>query len=162
MKTLDSPKEKFKQLLYESFKALGIDDFPSKLMSVLESEPEEISLGKLSETTGYSLSALSTTLKSMEERNLVKRLKKPRSRKVYVFMDKDLVSLYTQLQKKRYEQSLMPILREIPAIIKKYEGLEQFHGELELLEDFHQQLQFVEAESRKHIEALEKWRDIKR
>ncbi len=159
MKNPNSPREEFKQQLYESFKVMGIDDFPSKLMSLLESEPKEISLGELAETTGYSLSALSTALKAMEENHLVKRFKKPGSRKVYVFMDKDLVSLYTELQKKRYEKSLMPALRKIRGIIKKYKDQDEFQDEIELLEDFYQQLLFLEVESRKYIEALEKWRD---
>jgi len=48
VKNDDSPKEEFKKAVYNSFRALGIDDFPSKLMSVLQSEPDEISLGELS------------------------------------------------------------------------------------------------------------------
>jgi DNA-binding transcriptional regulator GbsR (MarR family) len=154
------PKEEFKELLYNSFRALGIDDFPSKLMSTLQSEPKEISLGELSEMTGYSLSALSTTLKGMEERNFVKRFKKPKSRKVYLFMDKDLVSLYKELQKKRYEQSLVPTLRKIPKLIEKCKSSEECEDQLELLEDFYQQMLFLEEESSKFIEALGKWQEL--
>ena len=115
----DSPKEEFKEILYDSFKALGIDDFSSRLLSALQSELEEVSLGELADTTGYSLSALSTALKAMEESGLVKRFKKPKSRKVYVLMDMDITTLYTELQKKRYQQSLMPALKKIPKIIAK-------------------------------------------
>ncbi len=161
VKNDDSPKEEFKKAVYNSFRALGIDDFPSKLMSVLQSEPDEISLGELSEMTGYSLSALSTTLKTMEENNLVKRFKKPKSRKVYVYMDKDLVTLYTELQKKRYNQSLLPFLQTLPRIIQRYSDREEFESEIEMLKDFQEQLNFLNEENRKFIEKLEKWRDIK-
>jgi DNA-binding transcriptional regulator GbsR (MarR family) len=157
----DSPKEEFKKGVYNSFRALGIDDFPSKLMSVLQSEPEEISMGELSQMTGYSLSALSTTLKAMEENNMVKRFKKPKSRKIYVYMDKDLVTLYTELQKKRYNQSLLPFLQILPRIIQKYKDKEEFKSEIEMLEDFQEQLKFLDEQSRKFIEELEKWRDIR-
>jgi DNA-binding transcriptional regulator GbsR (MarR family) len=152
----ESPKEEFKDALYGSFKALGIDDFSSRLLSALQSEVEEISLGELAETTGYSLSALSTALKAMEERGLVKRFKKPKSRKVYVLMEKDITTLYTELQKKRHEQSLMPALKKIAEIIRKYQGREEFKNELEQLEDFQQQILFIEEESKKYIQALEK------
>jgi len=152
----DSPKEEFKEILYDSFKALGIDDFSSRLLSALQSELEEVSLGELADTTGYSLSALSTALKAMEESGLVKRFKKPKSRKVYVLMDMDITTLYTELQKKRYQQSLMPALKKIPKIIAKYENQEEFKDELEDLKDFHQQILFIEGESRKYIQALEK------
>ena len=161
VKVEDSPKEEFKKAIYNSFRALGIDDFPSKLMSVLQSEPEEISLGELSQMTGYSLSALSTTLKAMEENNMVKRFKKPKSRKVYVYMDKDLVTLYTELQKKRYNQSLLPFFQILPRIIQKYKDKEEFKSEIEMLEDFGEQLKFLDEQSRKFIEELEKWRDIR-
>jgi DNA-binding transcriptional regulator GbsR (MarR family) len=161
VKIEDSPKEEFKKAVYNSFRALGIDDFPSKLMSVLQSEPKEISLGELSEMTGYSLSALSTTLKAMEENNMVKRFKKPKSRKVYVYMDKDLVTLYTELQKKRYNQSLLPFFQILPRIIQKYKDKEEFKSEIEMLEDFGEQLKFLDEQSRKFIEELEKWRDIR-
>lgn len=157
----DSPKEEFKKAIYNSFRALGVDDFPSMLMSVLQSEPEEISLGELSQMTGYSLSALSTTLKAMEENNMVKRFKKPKSRKVYVYMDKDLVTLYTELQKKRYNQSLLPFFQTLPRIIQKYKDNEDFKIEIEMLEDFGEQLEFLDEQSRKFIEELEKWRDIR-
>lgn len=152
----NSPKEEFKETLYGSFKALGIDDFSSRLLSALQSEVEEISLGELADTTGYSLSALSTALKAMEDGGLVKRFKKPKSRKVYVLMDMDITTLYTELQKKRLHQSLMPTLKKIPKIIAKYEGREEFKKELEELKDFHQQILFIEEESRNYIQALEK------
>ena len=161
VKVEDSPKEEFKKAIYNSFRALGIDDFPSKLMAVLQSEPKEISLGELSQMTGYSLSSLSTTLKAMEENNMVKRFKKPKSRKVYVYMDKDLVTLYTELQKKRYNQSLLPFFQILPRIIQKYKDKEEFKSEIEMLEDFGGQLKFLDEQSRKFIEELEKWRDIR-
>lgn len=154
--TKESPKEEFKETLYGSFKAMGLDDFSSRLLSALQSEVKEISLGELADITGYSLSALSTTLKAMEERGLVKRFKKPKSRKVYILMEKDITTLYTELQKKRYEQSMMPALKKIPEIIAKYQGQEEFKEELGQLEDFHQQILFIEEESRKYIQALEK------
>ena len=157
----DSPKEEFKKELYDSFRALGIDDLPSKLMSVIQSEPNEISLGKLSEMTGYSLSALSTTLKSMEENNMVKRFKKPKSRKIYVYMAKDLVALYTELQKKRHRHAFLPFLQKIPRIIQKYSEREKFQSEIEMLNDFKEQMKFLEKENHEFIEKLEKWKDLR-
>jgi len=153
--TVDSPKEEFKEVLFNSFKALGIDDFSSRLLSTLQSEVKEMSLGELAETTGYSLSALSTALKSMEEWGLVKRFKKPRSRKVYVLMDMDITTLYTALQKNRYEKSVMPALKKIPEIIVRYQDQEEYKEELGQLDNFYRQTVFIEEESRKYIQALE-------
>ena len=155
MKNEDSPTQEFREIVYESCKAIGLDDFPSRLISVLQTEKEGISLGELSEITGYSLSNLSTTIKGMEERQMVKKFKKPRSRKVFVVMDKDITSFFIELQKKRYKQSIEPSLKQIPEIIKKYEDNEEFQEELTIIKDYYKQTLFMSEETKKFIRALE-------
>ncbi len=155
MKIENSPTQEFREIVYESCKAIGLDDFPSRLISVLQTEKEGISLGELSEITGYSLSNLSTTIKGMEERQMVKKFKKPRSRKVFVVMDKDITSFFIELQKKRYKQSIEPSLKQIPEIIKKYEGREEFQEELTIIKDYYKQTLFMSEETKKFIRALE-------
>ena len=155
MKNENSPTQEFREIVYESCKAIGLDDFPSRLISVLQTEKEGISLGELSEITGYSLSNLSTTIKGMEERQMVKKFKKPRSRKVFVVMDKDITSFFVELQKKRYKKSIEPSLKQIPEIIKKYEGNEEFHEELTIIKDYYKQTLFMSEETKKFIRALE-------
>jgi DNA-binding transcriptional regulator GbsR (MarR family) len=154
-----SPKEEFREVVYESCKALGLEDFSSRLLSVLQSEPKEISLGELSEITGYSLSGLSTTLKALEQRGLVKRFKKPKSRKVYVMMDKDITTYFILLQKNRLLNSMKTSLEKIPIIIKKYKELGDFEEELEILEDYYKQTLLIAEESKKYIKSLEKRRE---
>jgi DNA-binding transcriptional regulator GbsR (MarR family) len=154
-----SPQEEFREVVYESCKALGLEDFPSRLLSVLQSEPKEISLGELAEMTGYSLSGLSTTLKALEQRGLVKRFKKPKSRKVYISMDKDITTYFIMLQKNRLINSMKTSLEKIPVIIEKYKKMEDVGEELEILEDYYEQVLLIAEESRKYIEALEKRRE---
>jgi DNA-binding transcriptional regulator GbsR (MarR family) len=154
-----SPNEEFTEVVYESCKALGLEDFSSRLLSVLQSEPKEISLGELSEITGYSLSGLSTTLKALEQRGLVKRFKKPKSRKVYVMMDKDITTYFILLQKNRLLNSMKTSLEKIPIIIKKYKELGDFEEELEILEDYYKQTLLIAEESKKYIKSLEKRRE---
>ena len=149
MKNENSPIQEFRDIVYESCKAIGLDDFPSRLISVLQTEKEGISLGELSEITGYSLSNLSTTIKGMEERQMVKKFKKPRSRKVFVVMDKDITSFFVELQKKRYKKSIEPSLKLIPEIIKKYEGNEEFQEELTIIKDYYKQTLFMSEENKK-------------
>ena len=161
MKNEDSPTQEFREIVYESCKAIGLDDFPSRLISVLQTEKEGISLGELSEITGYSLSNLSTTIKSMEERQMVKKFKKPRSRKVFVVMDKDITSFFIELQKKRYKKSIEPSLKQIPEIIKKYEDREEFHEELTKIKDYYKQTLFMSEETKKFIRALENRESLK-
>lgn len=154
-----SPQEEFREVVYESCKALGLEDFPSRLLSVLQSEPKEISLGELAEMTGYSLSGLSTTLKALEQRGLVKRFKKPKSRKVFISMDKDITTYFIMLQKNRLINSMKTSLEKIPVIIEKYKKMEDVGEELEILEDYYEQVLLIAEESRKYIKALEKRRE---
>lgn len=155
MKINNSLTEEFREIIYESCKAMGLDDFPSRLISVLQSEKEGISLGELSEITGYSLSNLSTTIKGMEDKQMVKKFKKPRSRKIYVIMDKDITSFFIELQKKRYQKSLKPPIKKIPEIIKRYENKKNFQEELVMIKDYYHQTLFLAEETKKFIKALE-------
>ena len=156
MKTKDTPKHEFREIVYDSCKAVGLDDLPSRLISVLQSEKEEISLGKLVEITGYSLSNLSTTIKWMEDKQIVKKFKKPRSRKIYVEMNQDITSFFIEQQKKLYNQSLKQPLKKIPEIIQKYENNEKFMDELKIIKDYYKQTIFMDEETTKFIKALEK------
>ena len=155
MKTGESPKKEFREIVYESCKAIGLDDFPSRLISVLQTEKEGISLGELTIITGYSLSNLSTTIKGMEDKQMVKKFKKPGSRKVYVVMDKNITSFFIELQKKRYQQSLKPSMKKIPEIIERYKDNNEFEEELKMIQDYYSQIKFLADETKKFIEALE-------
>ena len=155
MKTGESPKKEFREIVYESCKAIGLDDFPSRLISVLQTEKEGISLGELTIITGYSLSNLSTTIKGMEDKQMVKKFKKPGSRKVYVVMDKNITSFFIELQKKRYQQSLKPSMKKIPEIIERYKDNNEFEEELKMIQDYYSQIKFLADETKKFIDALE-------
>ncbi|MDI6644915.1 MAG: MarR family transcriptional regulator [Methanobacteriaceae archaeon] len=155
----DSLKENFKEVVYDSCKSLGLDDLPSRLISILQSETSEISLGKLSEMSGYSLSTLSTIIRGMEDLNMVKRFKKPKSRKVYVFMDKDIISLFKELEKKRFEQISGRAINKLSNIIDDYEDVEVYEEELELIKNYQIQIQAIAEESKKFIQALDIRRD---
>ncbi len=156
MKTVESPIKEFREIVYESCKAIGLDDFPSRLISVLQTEKEGISLGELTIITGYSLSNLSTTIKGMEDKQMVKKFKKPGSRKVYVVMDKNITSFFVELQKKRYHQSLKPSMKKIPEIIERYQDNEEFEEEMTMIKDYYSQIKFLADETKKFIEALER------
>ena len=155
MKTKDTPKQEFREIVYDSCKAVGLDDLPSRLISVLQSEKEEISLGELAEITGYSLSNLSTTIKWMEDRQMVKKFKKPKSRKIYVEMGQDITSFFIELQKRLYHQSLKPPLKKLPEIIQKYGKNEKFGDDLKIITDYYKQAIFMDEETTKFIKALE-------
>ena len=81
---MKNPKEKFMELIYDVNKSRGLDELTSKIISILYVEPKEVSLNELSKRTGYSLSAVSTSMKMFGHSKLIKRIKNPNQRE-YIF-----------------------------------------------------------------------------
>jgi hypothetical protein len=63
------------------------------------------------------------------------------------------------LQKNRVLNSIKNSLKKIPVIIEKYNEMEDFEEEIELLKDYYQQVLLIEEESEKYIQALEERRE---
>jgi HTH-type transcriptional regulator, osmoprotectant uptake regulator len=117
-----SAKEEFIQLMAVNARANGLDDLSSKIIAILYAEPNEIALEELAKRTGYSLSALSTTLKLAEQLSIVKRLQKPGSKKAYFYIEKNISSMFADMLLKKYEHVILPSKQKLPEIIRQYKG----------------------------------------
>ena len=123
MKVTDlSPKQEFIELMTDNFKTNGLSELTSKITGILYSESGEVSLEELAKRTGYCLSAISTEIKVLEGIGIIRRMKKPGSRKVYLFMDKDIMSKSLELMQKKYEHVILKSKSLLPGIIKRYKG----------------------------------------
>jgi len=96
-----SARDEFIKLLTQSMRNNGLDELPSKLVAILYISPEPVSLESLAEETKYSLSAVSTAMKFMTQLGMVKTTKKPKSRKIYYYFEKDLITFTLELAKKK-------------------------------------------------------------
>ena len=150
-----SPKEEFIELMYEIQRAKGLDELSSKLIGIMFIEPHEITLNDLSKRTGYSLSAICTAMKFLERVGLIKRFKKPKSRKIYFHMDKDMSSMLTEIVKK-FEKNVSMLKSKIPGIIERYkmEKSKSSKEELKIVENYHKQLLMFEKVMKKMVEML--------
>ncbi|UCC91503.1 MAG: hypothetical protein JSV39_04300 [Candidatus Aenigmatarchaeota archaeon] len=151
-----SPKEEFIELMTQIQRAKGLDELSSRLIGTLFIEPEEISLDDLARETGYSLSAVCTSMKFLERTGLVKRFKKPGSRKIYFSMEKEMSSLLTGVIK-ILEKNISMLKSRIPGIIERYK-LEKSKGskeELKIVENYYKQLLMFEKIMKKMAEMLE-------
>jgi DNA-binding transcriptional regulator GbsR (MarR family) len=115
-------KEEFIELMADNAKANGLDELSCKLIAILYAEPGEIALEELSHKTGYSLSALSTTLKMAEQFGLVKRIKKPGSKKAYFYVEKGMFKMFANHFTSMYEHIVLPSKQRLPEIIQKYKS----------------------------------------
>lgn len=154
---VESARNEFIELMAHNFKQNGFDDCTSKIVGALYIEPKEISLETLSDKTGYSLSAVSTAMKLLVNMGMIKRTKKPKSRKVYFFMEKDMVACMLDHMKKNYELSLLMSKEALPKIIDKYKMKRQESSdeELKIIEQYYDQIVAFEDIMKNFIEALE-------
>ncbi|MCP3684895.1 MAG: winged helix-turn-helix transcriptional regulator [bacterium] len=127
-------------------------------MAHLFIEPKEISLEDLAKRTGYSLSAVSTAMKFLERAGIVKRMKKPKSRKTYFFMESDLMTIFTEHIKRKYEKVIIPTKQKLPAIIERYksEKSKDSKEELKILQNYYKSVMISEKVLENMAETLDK------
>ncbi len=137
-----SAKEEFINLMSENSKVHGLDELSSRILGILFLETNEISLEDLSKKAKYSLSAVSTSMKFLERTGTIKRLKKPNSRKVFFYMEKDMMGMLMQIMQRKLEKIIIPTKQKLPAIINKYkkEKSKKSKDELKIIEEYHNQV----------------------
>jgi HTH-type transcriptional regulator, osmoprotectant uptake regulator len=148
------PSEEFTNLIAENCKANGFDSLTSKIIAILYTEPKEISLNELATRTKYSLSAISTSMKMMRGFRFIKRTKKAGSRKVYFYMEKNLMKLGIQLMKRKYEKVILPSKEKLPEIIKKLEKTGK-KDQLKIAKEYQNQINKSEKIMSKLIKFIE-------
>jgi len=111
-------KDEFIQLVAETGRNMGLDSVSSKIRAILLAEPHEVSLDEIAERTGYSLSAISTSARMLTNMGMVKRLKKPSSRKVYLYMEKDQLKVMQQ-NMKNVMSMIAAFKTRLPDIMKR-------------------------------------------
>jgi len=155
----ESPKNEFIELIAENSKVNGLDELSSKIIGILFIEPEEVALDELANRTGYSLSAVSTALKFIERAGIVKRTKKPKSRKVYFYMEKDMLAISLQITRRKYEKIILPSKQKLPKIIEKYkqESTKESGEELGIVENYYKEILFFEQILKEFIETFEQY-----
>ncbi len=155
---INKAKNEFIEHMVECSKIHGLDDISSRIMAILYIEPKEISLEEISIKTKYSLSATSTAMKFMERVGAVTRLKKPRSKKAYFYMEKDTLKMFLDFLKKQQEKIVMPTIKKLPNIIKIYEKETENESkeELKIIKNYQKQIIAYEKIIEKTIKLIGK------
>lgn len=104
------------------FATLGLDAPLSKSLSILMFSPNEVSLQDLSAKTGYSLATTLNKIKLFETAGMVQRIKKPGTKKVFYYMEKDRKKLIQQKFRKIHICEMEFAEANIPSLLKKYQG----------------------------------------
>lgn len=152
---MKNPKEEFIKLMYDINKSKGLDELTSKIISILYVESKEISLEELAKRTGYSLSAVSTSMKMFNKSKLIKKLKKPKSKRVYFYMEKDIVPYLIDTIKKTIE-NIEIAKKKMPEIINEYKKSKINKEEIKIAEDYYKRISITENIMKNIIESVEK------
>lgn len=153
MKTMkEDPDELFIALLSECGKSSGLGDIGSKMFAILYLEPEEISMEELAKRTGFSLAAASTNMKLLVNTGFVKRKKKPGSKKLYFYMEKDMLKMIGHNIKAKFDTSIPDAKEKLPGIIemfrksnnpedkKKLQIVKAYYGQVLIMEKFFEKM----------------------
>jgi len=129
-------------LMNDLWRAFGVNDVICKVISVLYFEPSEISMEDIAKETGYSLSSISNVTKVLENAGMVQRIRKPKTHKVFFYMEKDIVKLNMQKIKFAHDQ-IKPIRESLPDIIERYKKKahdDKSKKRLHILKNYHKQI----------------------
>jgi DNA-binding transcriptional regulator GbsR (MarR family) len=116
------------------FESLGMDNLTAQLLATLYLSPREMSMEELSQKTGYSLSSVSNKLSRLEAM-WVQHIKKPGTKKVFYYMEKDLVRINQRKIKAVHEHHIRQIKTFIPSLMEKYKNASLTKEEEEMMKN---------------------------
>ena len=154
---MKAAKKEFEDLVYQGMKSYGLDELSSRLLAILYSKPESLTLEELSAITGYSFSAVSASMKLLSGVGLVDKTKKAGSKKLYFSVQRDMLAMSVAAIKSKNECMVVPALSCLPAIIEKCknskdEGTEET---IRIMEQYHQQMLALDFVFRNLLELVE-------
>jgi DNA-binding transcriptional regulator GbsR (MarR family) len=103
---------------------IGYSPLHGKIIGVLLLQDRPVSLNELAKETGYSASMISLSLDFLEVMEVIKKVKKPGDRKLYVKLNGDLLNILKKAIVTRVKKSLSTSLGEFEETRQSLEGLE--------------------------------------
>ena len=155
---MESAKKEFENLVYKGIKSQGLDELCSKLLAILYSESNPLTLEDLSTMTGYSFSAVSAAMKMLSGIKVVEKTKKAGSKKFYFSVQRDMLTMTIKAVKSKNELMFSPAIKELPAIIEicKNSHAEDSEELLKIIEDYYQQMISLDLIFKNLVEFTEK------
>ncbi len=147
--------------MYQGFGFTGLDDLLLTIFAKLYIEPEEMAMDDLAKETGYSLASISNKVKVLESMGVIKRIRKPGSKKIFLYTEKDFVKIIKNNLMKKEEYCIKQVKEKVPDLIKKYKNKVRSDREkkkLKILDDYYNQILKFEKIIiiiRKEIEKIE-------
>lgn len=138
----------FLEIASEVGPASGYDHLSANIIALLFLEPEEVSMEELVEMTGYSKASISQKLKILVPMGFVKRRTRPGSKKIYLYMEKDVFIIWKEQIKHQFLPEIRIVKDKVPQLIEKYKNKEltsEQEEKLHLIEKYYSQILQVET-----------------
>lgn len=150
--------QEFIDLMKNLAKSQGMDELTSTIIARLFSEPNEVAMDDLAKETGYSLASISNKVKLFEQAGLFKKTTKPGTRKIFLYMEKDISRMMMGILLKKLE--IMSIAKaRMPDILKKYKTqvkTEKEKQKLKIMEHYYSDVLKFDSLMKEFIEKLAK------
>jgi HTH-type transcriptional regulator, osmoprotectant uptake regulator len=124
-------------------RSYGLDDLPMNIFAVLYLEPEEISMDDIAKRTGYSLASVSNTMKVLENALGVRRIRKPKTKKIFFYMEKDLFKINIIKLEIAKQKLISPAKEHMPQIISRFKAKAKTQNDvkkLKIVENYYRQI----------------------
>ncbi|MDP2750829.1 MAG: hypothetical protein Q8O89_08415, partial [Nanoarchaeota archaeon] len=119
------------------------DDLLMTIYAIVYLEPEEISLNEIATKTGYSLASISNKAKILESMDIIKKGKKPGSKKIYLSMEKNMFEVIKNALFVKETKVIATLKEKLPELIKKYKDKtksDRDKKKIKILEDYNNQM----------------------
>lgn len=120
---MDDCDREFIAYYQKAGRAYGMDDLASSLFALLFISPEPLAIEDLARETGYSLASVSIKARMLEQMGVITRMKRPGSRKLYLYAEKDVLQMTARIFEQMLEGEVRLAATELPAIIAGLERL---------------------------------------
>ena len=136
-------EEEFVNLYKEIGKNQGLDDLFLSIFSLTYISPDEIPLEELAKKTGYSLASISNKVKMLETIGMIRKVRKPGTKKVFVKAEKNMIKMFKELTLKKHKTGIEIIKKKVPGIIENFKNKkldENQKKRLKILQDYNKQI----------------------
>ena len=139
---MESLDKEFIEGYKEIGRGQGVDEGFLTIFARLYIEPGDLAMEDLAKETGYSLASISNKVNMFGHIIPIKKSRKPGSKKVYLYMDKDIIGMVKQAMVLKQIHGINIIKDKLPGILKEYKGKvksEKDKKKLKILENYYSQ-----------------------
>ena len=141
---------------------MGMDEPLTNIFALVYISPEEIALDELAKKTNYSLASISNKIKMLELMSVVKKIRKPKSKKLYVYMEKDFLKILKDHMFKKQKHIINFAKDHLPEMIKENKARKldkKEKQELKMIENYYESMlkfDIIVKDLIKNIERMDK------